>query len=275
MCCFLWSWPQTAVVQTTGRFTVVWRKCYLFRSHSELPRRVRQDILNLHIGVHVGRVHMGPTIFWGAAAPVVSHLSLDLTESGLGSALWEAPSEMFANSSPDSHPADSSRPHCKSKRQWNSPRSRSLPAWVSTSEEHTNHQKLENIKRYLCVCIDRYTYIEIDLYLYIPLYMGAVYVCLFQKSNHININARPLLILLFFPQAVLEKGRRGWKAVAECFSVAYVVVWPKFFKNEFEYMFTIKYFSEFRSFSAGRCGCHDPSGSNKCCDGNEDKNLSG
>ncbi|XP_059682586.1 multidrug resistance-associated protein 1 [Gavia stellata] len=33
-------------------------------------------------------------------------------------------------------------------------------------------------------------------------------------------------------------------------------------------------FSEFRSFSAGRCGCHDPSGSDKRCDGNEDKNLS-
>lgn len=40
-------------------------------------------------------------------------------------------------------------------------------------------------------------------------------------------------------------------------------------------MFTIKCFSEFRSFSAGGCGCHDSSGSDKRCDGNEDKNVSG
>lgn len=40
-------------------------------------------------------------------------------------------------------------------------------------------------------------------------------------------------------------------------------------------MSTITCISEFRSSSAGRCGCHDSSGSNKCCHGNEDKNLSG
>lgn len=51
---------------------------------------------------------MGAVIFWGTAAPIVSHLSLDLKKSDLGSALWESPYETFAISSPDSHQADSS-----------------------------------------------------------------------------------------------------------------------------------------------------------------------
>lgn len=51
---------------------------------------------------------MGAIIFWGTAAPIESHLSLDLKTSDLGSALWESPYETFAISSPDSHQADSS-----------------------------------------------------------------------------------------------------------------------------------------------------------------------
>lgn len=45
----------------------------------------RQEILSLHILRACGK-EMGATNFWETAAPIVSHLSLDL-KSGLGSAL--------------------------------------------------------------------------------------------------------------------------------------------------------------------------------------------
>lgn len=45
----------------------------------------RQEILNLHILKACGK-EMGATNFWGTAAAIVSHLSLDV-KSGLGSVL--------------------------------------------------------------------------------------------------------------------------------------------------------------------------------------------